>query len=48
MANPPSKPPRGVKTPKETVSTYLLNTKFIFHKCTLVRYKVHKSIFIKH
>lgn len=21
MANPPSKPPRGIKTPKETVST---------------------------
>lgn len=23
MANPPSKPPRGIKTPKETVSTYI-------------------------
>jgi len=29
MANPPSKPPRGIKTSKETVST--LN-KFIFPK----------------
>lgn len=25
MANPPSKPPRGIKTPKETVSTIMKN-----------------------
>jgi len=25
MANPPSKPPRGIKTPKETVSSYNSN-----------------------